>query len=349
MSSSSDHTLYARWAASSYTVTFDANGGTVATASKSVTYGVSYGELPVPTQTDYTFVGWFTEGGVQVNEETVVNYNVSHVLHAEWVPFQYILNNGEVVITKWPNASGTIDIPSDVAGHPIVGIGYRAFSGCKLTGVKFPDSVTSIGTEAFYGCDRLGRTDTLTLPEAVTNIGNKAFSGCNELTGTLAIPNSVVNIGTEAFGSCSFTGSLIIPASVANIGRAAFFSCKGITGVTIPSSITNIDGTFNSCSGLTSVTIPNSVTNIGDRTFYQCSCLESVDIPYSVTNIGQYAFDGCKLSVVTIPSSVINVGRGAFSYCSIISNAYVPTALQTQIDSNSVFAGCPSSFVITYY
>ena len=349
VSSSSDHTLYARWAASSYTVTFDANGGTVATASKSVTYGVSYGELPVPTQTDYTFVGWFTEGGVQVNEETVVNYNVSHVLHAEWVPFQYILNNGEVVITKWPNASGTIDIPSDVAGHPIVGIGYRAFSGCKLTGVKFPDSVTSIGTEAFYGCDRLGRTDTLTLPEAVTNIGNKAFSGCNELTGTLAIPNSVVNIGTEAFGSCSFTGSLIIPASVANIGRAAFFSCKGITGVTIPSSITNIDGTFNSCSGLTSVTIPNSVTNIGDRTFYQCSCLESVDIPYSVTNIGQYAFDGCKLSVVTIPSSVINVGRGAFSYCSIISNAYVPTALQTQIDSNSVFAGCPSSFVITYY
>ena len=43
-----------------YTVTFNANGGSVSTANKSVTYGSTYGNLPTPTRTGYTFIGWFT-------------------------------------------------------------------------------------------------------------------------------------------------------------------------------------------------------------------------------------------------------------------------------------------------
>ncbi len=42
-----------------YTVTFDANGGSVSTTSKVVTKGSQYGELPTPTRKGYKFVGWF--------------------------------------------------------------------------------------------------------------------------------------------------------------------------------------------------------------------------------------------------------------------------------------------------
>ena len=53
-------TLYAKWSVNNYTITFNANGGSVSTANKSVTYGSTYGDLPTPTRTGYTFIGWFT-------------------------------------------------------------------------------------------------------------------------------------------------------------------------------------------------------------------------------------------------------------------------------------------------
>lgn len=55
-------TLYAHWKGKKYTVTFDANGGTVSPASDTVTYGKKYYSLPTPTRTGgYTFDGWYTK------------------------------------------------------------------------------------------------------------------------------------------------------------------------------------------------------------------------------------------------------------------------------------------------
>ena len=55
-----DHTLYAKWEANTYTLTFDANGGNVSTSTKSVTYGQTYNDLPTPTKQGYTFTGWYS-------------------------------------------------------------------------------------------------------------------------------------------------------------------------------------------------------------------------------------------------------------------------------------------------
>ena len=43
----------------SYTLTLDANGGSVSTTSKTVTYDSTYGDLPTPTRNGYIFIGWF--------------------------------------------------------------------------------------------------------------------------------------------------------------------------------------------------------------------------------------------------------------------------------------------------
>lgn len=53
-------TLYAKWTPNNYTVTFNANGGSVSPTSKTVTYDGEYGTLPLPTKSGYTFVGWYT-------------------------------------------------------------------------------------------------------------------------------------------------------------------------------------------------------------------------------------------------------------------------------------------------
>ena len=57
VSTSTNHTLYANWVKNPV-VTFDPNGGTVETLSKSVVYHESYGELPIPTRSGYEFLGW---------------------------------------------------------------------------------------------------------------------------------------------------------------------------------------------------------------------------------------------------------------------------------------------------
>ena len=72
--------------AKTMTVTFDANGGSVAAESKTVTYGAPYGQLPTPIRDLYTFNGWFTdkEEGTEVTASTTVTQEADHTLYARW-------------------------------------------------------------------------------------------------------------------------------------------------------------------------------------------------------------------------------------------------------------------------
>lgn len=91
-------TLYAKWTANKYTVTFHVNGGNelgTADASKTVTYGETYGTLPEPTRTGFGFAGWFTAatGGTEVTANTVMNLAEDHTLYAQWAEQKDIARN----------------------------------------------------------------------------------------------------------------------------------------------------------------------------------------------------------------------------------------------------------------
>lgn len=79
-------TLYAHWKGKTYTVTFNANGGTVSTTSDTVTYGKKYYSLPSPTRKGYKFDGWYTkkDGGTKVESDTTVTTAANHTLYAHW-------------------------------------------------------------------------------------------------------------------------------------------------------------------------------------------------------------------------------------------------------------------------
>ena len=81
-------TMYARWTAlASYTVTLNPNGGTCSTPNITVYYSQTYGTLPTPTRTGYTFAGWWTTketGGKQVTKDTVCKATGNFTLYARW-------------------------------------------------------------------------------------------------------------------------------------------------------------------------------------------------------------------------------------------------------------------------
>ena len=188
----------------------------------------------------------------------------------------------------------------------------------------------------------------ITIGNGVTSIGAEAFSGCEVLT-SITIPNSVTSIGYSAFSDCSALTSITIPNSVTSIGHSAFSGCSALTSITIPNSVTSIEGgTFFSCDALTSVTIGKGVKSIGPSAFHSCfsRTSTSVTIPDNVTSIGQNAFSGCDaLTSITIPDRVMSIGVGAFYGCSALTNVIIGDSVRS-IEEDT-FGSCDALTSIT--
>ena len=188
-------------------------------------------------------------------------------------------------------AMSTDGIVSATIGNEVEILPNGFLAGSKITEIIIPNSVTSIGQYAFFGCSGL---TSVAIPNSVTEIGNVAFHSCSGLT-SIEIPNSVTEIGNEAFYGCGGLTSVTIGNSVTSIGSSAFRNCSGLTSVTIPNSVKTIGGyAFYNCSGLTSVAIPNSVTSIGSGAFRNCKMLQTLTIGAGVKNINEEAFKGCN-------------------------------------------------------
>jgi len=160
VSIATDHTLTAAWTANNYTVTFDANGGTVAPEDKTVTFNAAYGELPTPVlpapiRVDYVFGGWFTGAngtGLAVAADTIFTALADQTLYAKWLPEDYLCGPEE-------------DVPLATAGQ-YVGYFYQE--------TTFADTVapTVRGTFSLTLHQYAGRLTA----KAVTSKGSLSFS-----------------------------------------------------------------------------------------------------------------------------------------------------------------------------
>ena len=144
----------------------------------------------------------------------------------------------------------------------------------KIKSITIPDSVTSIGKNAF-SCTGL---ESITIPDSVTSIGASAFYNCESLK-LVTMSDSVTSIEGNTFSNCTSLRSINIPDSVTIIGVAAFSNCTSLKSINIPDSVTIIGGSaFCDCTNLKSITLPDSVTGIGGKALHNCFNLQSVAI-----------------------------------------------------------------------
>ena len=195
-------------------------------------------------------------------------------------------------------------------------IAFGTFADCTgLTKVTFPDSMTTIGEEAFARCEALGTTEAtdpyvLSLNK-VTNVSKGAFVDCTGLT-DLNCANGET-IGEKAFNGC--TGLVNVTCgSVKTIDADAFSGCTSLENVTFDSVQTIGSGAFSGCTSLANIDLGNVVT-ISENAF-KGDALDSFTIPASCTTIEAGAFaDQDSFNIITVADGcVATVADGAFDF-----------------------------------
>ena len=218
------------------------------------------------------------------------------------------------------NCSGltSVTIPNSVTS-----IGVRAFYGCSgLTSINVASGNTHYssidGVLYNYTQNTLiqcpGAKTSVTIPNSVTSIGEEAFFYCSGLT-SVTIPNSVTSIGSYAFRYCSGLTSVTIPNNVTYIGDGAFSDCSSLTTLNFNAinypNVTNIDDYFSSyfSNTLTTVNIGDSVQRIPANIFRNCSNLTTLNFNAINCHFQRWTSYGSSYCPFDdIPLTTVNIG-----------------------------------------
>lgn len=193
------------------------------------------------------------------------------------------------------------------AGLTSIGASY-VFDGCTaLKKVVWHDGITSLGNYTFQNCLSLVELSH-NLPNSLTSIGYGAFYGCSKLPNFI-LPPGTTSIPGVAFSGCKALTEVTIPDTVTSIGGSAFSGCSSLSNFYprfLPPQLTSA-GTWGNIGVVGDLVIGNpAITEIAGTAFQGLTNITNIDMTGSsiVSNIGYWAFQGCsKLQKVTFPQT----------------------------------------------
>ncbi|MDE6634622.1 MAG: leucine-rich repeat domain-containing protein, partial [Bacteroidaceae bacterium] len=149
--------------------------------------------------------------------------------------------------------SGDIVIPETVTYQgftcKVIAIANQAFSNRSYE-LEWVKGLASFA--APYNTSSTGNSSltSVTIPNSVITIGKEAFANCTGLT-AITIPNSVTEIGDGVFEGCIGLSSVNIGNGVKTIGENAFYKCSSLTSISLGSGVETIDSwAFEDCIAL---------------------------------------------------------------------------------------------------
>jgi uncharacterized repeat protein (TIGR02543 family) len=227
----------------SYTLYFDANGGSCDTNSIEVPNGMAIGTLPTPTRENYGFAGWYTEadGGTQVTDGTVFSSMDDITIYAHWNANQYTVSwdtgAGYVISVsrvESPNANATIgalNCGDAVYYGDVLSVSYAAATGynlgsCGSTNITVFGDVTA--KEIYASASAIGYT-----------VSWSTGTGYSITVSRTSSPNANAATGSLKSGAAVYYGDVLSVTYTASTGYT--LGSSGKTSITVTRNVTASD------------------------------------------------------------------------------------------------------------
>ncbi|MBE5772511.1 MAG: hypothetical protein E7337_01085 [Clostridiales bacterium] len=348
----------------------------------SSSYGVkSYSYVPLESGVYTMTVTASDENNVTVSG-TSVPVTVTEPVETPATDFTYSINEeNQAVITGYTGTNGYVFIPETIDGLTVGGIAEEAFSEFvvrwyegneNVHAIVIPDSVKTIGANAFNSCANLKLVD---LGYGIRRIEESAFANCTQLQ-EMDFPPRVEYLGDLVLGNCTGLTRITYPAELVQAGSYDFGSFKGcisLKKITVPDGVTALPAhVFSGASSLETVELPKSLSTVGEYAFMDCANLVEIALPDNVTQIGNYAFqnctslrtfrfplswqhefayggslfDGCENLTIVVPEGVTKITESRFCNQSAITEVRLPASL-VEIEKNA-FADCTGLTTILF-
>ncbi len=225
-----------------------------------------------------------------------------------------------------------------------------SFEGSKtLEDVRLPNTLKSIGQEAFANCRNLKK---IKFGNEIDSIADRAFYKSG-IIGDFHIPVSLRVVGRQAFAQTSiskvFINSDVRAVKYKNAytiyGNSVFANCNELTEVSVSEGCSYLELGFEHCLNLTNVSLPSTLKQIGydssstaNYIFKNCSNLSNIKLPENLWFIGYSAFAKTSLKTIEIPNSVQYLWKYAFHDCTHLECIKMSNNLK-QLEQ-SCFEGC---------
>ncbi|MBR4604505.1 MAG: leucine-rich repeat protein, partial [Kiritimatiellae bacterium] len=310
-----DATYTAQWELKTYTIAFDANGGSGGGTSSELHAGDEIDRPDVGSNGSMVFAGWepVPPAFAPASDTTYV---------AQWVAaaantWDVRSVAGGVAIKGCSFPYGKVEIPAAVNGKKVVAVMDYAFFGQKgVTEVVIPDSVTTVGVKAFKGCANLTK---VTMPARLATLGQAAFQDCVSLTEVDVPPLGDNYLWSSTFEGCTSLRRVSLPEGITAIGTSSFANCKALVEVNIPKSVKNVKSfAFFSCERLADVELPAGLVKIEQKAFKNCTSMTEIEIPSGVTSLGKAVFFNSGLVEATVPGGIAKVDDYCFQKCAAL-------------------------------
>ena len=162
---------------------------------------------------------------------------------------------------------------------------------------------------------------SVTIPNSVTTIGDNAFNGCDLYE--INLPNTLINLGDGAFKCCQYLKDVYLP--VGYVPSECFSHCPNLEDVDFSFNTTTIDfGAFSSCYSLESIDIPSAIESINYEAFKNCENLASVYVHATTPpTLRNDSFDGTPIAdgtgTIYVPAASVNAYKAASGWSTYAS------------------------------